>query len=616
MEFEQINENDILSEFLSDEGKEYIKSRRKKRIIIALSITAGLVVCGVVGYLIYLLINPRKKNDDDKVKDAFKVLYEDKDVVKSLINRAKVKIIQLANGLNVTLISDEALSRCQAGIMVHTGSMDEGDIEGLAHLTEHMLFLGSTKYPDPLAYDNVLSQYKGLSNAMTNIALTMYYFDVLSAGFNVSLDMFSSMIKDPLLAEEYIDKEINAVDSEFDGLITNDNVREIEIIARLYGSHFTIGNNKSLRKNGTNVLMQKLKEFHQKFYFASNMHLILYSNDTIETLQNYSVMHFKDIPKGSVAIQQEAKMSRTQSQFDDYFNKMGKMLWFNPVMPIHFIEFLFTMPYVDIKRTPYFFIQYLFDDQNEKSFQTVMKNKNYIERMVTVIIREDEDHFELSFGIVLKEEGLSHMKEITEAFFSFVNMLTIEKIDEKIYEEFRSSTAQQTSFTPMDPDIENHLFNAYRIRRELKYVLDLSPWVNQKFDEVLIKAYLNNLNPKNCIISIGSYEKIETNDIKEYSTSPETFFTESKEDEYFETKYNIHEIKSDAIERLNNIKDYGQFSMRPSNQYISKENQLIKCKDSQEICDAEKKADAFELIHEKNLLVYYKVSLVLLLILI
>lgn len=51
--------------------------------------------------------------------------------------------------------------------------------QGLAHYLEHMLFMGSAKYPDENEYDSFISQMGGSSNAFTECEYTLYHFDVL-----------------------------------------------------------------------------------------------------------------------------------------------------------------------------------------------------------------------------------------------------------------------------------------------------------------------------------------------------------------------------------------------------------------------------------------------------
>ena len=55
----------------------------------------------------------------------------------------------LDNGLKVILLSDPKLNKSSAALAVGVGSLtDPKDRRGLAHFLEHMLFLGTEKYPD------------------------------------------------------------------------------------------------------------------------------------------------------------------------------------------------------------------------------------------------------------------------------------------------------------------------------------------------------------------------------------------------------------------------------------------------------------------------------------
>ena len=55
----------------------------------------------------------------------------------------------LANGLRVLLVSDPKFNKSGASLVVNVGQIDDpADREGLAHFLEHMLFLGTEKYPN------------------------------------------------------------------------------------------------------------------------------------------------------------------------------------------------------------------------------------------------------------------------------------------------------------------------------------------------------------------------------------------------------------------------------------------------------------------------------------
>lgn len=56
--------------------------------------------------------------------------------------------------------------------------LSQENIQGLAHFLEHLLFLGTSKYPRENEYLEYLSQHSGSRNAFTGPENTNYYFDV------------------------------------------------------------------------------------------------------------------------------------------------------------------------------------------------------------------------------------------------------------------------------------------------------------------------------------------------------------------------------------------------------------------------------------------------------
>jgi insulysin len=101
-------------------------------------------------------------------------------------------------------------------MFVGSGSLnDPPEIEGMAHFCEHMLFLGSEKYPEANYYQAFISEHGGDSNAATGEEYTYFYHNVNPDNFEESLDIFSRFFVDPLFNEELAQKEISAIESEF-----------------------------------------------------------------------------------------------------------------------------------------------------------------------------------------------------------------------------------------------------------------------------------------------------------------------------------------------------------------------------------------------------------------
>ena len=98
-------------------------------------------------------------------------------IEKSKSDKFDCQIRILKNGLKAFLISDPEAERSSASLGVNVGSfMDLPDEYGLAHFCEHLLFMGTKKYPSENEYQSYLSKNGGNSNAYTSVDKTFFYF--------------------------------------------------------------------------------------------------------------------------------------------------------------------------------------------------------------------------------------------------------------------------------------------------------------------------------------------------------------------------------------------------------------------------------------------------------
>lgn len=113
------------------------------------------------------------------------------------------------------LISDPTTDKSAASLDVHVGSMsDPWEVPGVAHFLEHMLFLGTKKYPEENEYTKFLSNHNGQYNAFTASNDTNYHFDVSPEFLPDVLDRFAQFFISPLFTATATEREMNAVDHE------------------------------------------------------------------------------------------------------------------------------------------------------------------------------------------------------------------------------------------------------------------------------------------------------------------------------------------------------------------------------------------------------------------
>jgi len=153
---------------------------------------------------------------------------------KPQVDNREYQHLILKNGLRCLLVSDEETekvslfswtfffstifsiflflrqSACSMDIGVGAKS-DPKNVQGLAHFCEHMLFLGTEKFPEENQYSQFLAEHSGSSNAYTAYENTNYYFEILADHLEGIIDIFSQFFISPLFTESATERELNAI---------------------------------------------------------------------------------------------------------------------------------------------------------------------------------------------------------------------------------------------------------------------------------------------------------------------------------------------------------------------------------------------------------------------
>uniref|UniRef100_A0A672Q6J1 Nardilysin convertase n=1 Tax=Sinocyclocheilus grahami TaxID=75366 RepID=A0A672Q6J1_SINGR len=173
-----------------------------------------------------------------------------------------------------------------AALCIGVGSFsDPNDLPGLAHFLEHMVFMGSEKYPSENGFDAFLKKHGGSDNASTDCERTIFQFDVQRKCFKEALDRWAQFFVCPLMIEDAIDREVEAVDSEYQLAKPSDSHRKEMLFGSLAKpnhpmSKFCWGNALTLktepREKNINVY-KRLREFWKRYYSAHYMTLAVQS---------------------------------------------------------------------------------------------------------------------------------------------------------------------------------------------------------------------------------------------------------------------------------------------------------------------------------------------------
>jgi len=185
------------------------------------------------------------------------------------------------NKLRVLLISDPGTKFSAAAMSVGVGHYDDpATHEGLAHLCEHTLGVGSQKYPDVNTFERFVSAFGGRRNALTTPEETLYHFEISSQFILEALDIFAQHFITPLFLEEILKKEVTIVHQEYQKHYHSqpyklgrlfDYISDVE-----HPNHqFGLGDNVTLNKDD---LRFQLIEFFRTKYSSKNVSYLNYNS--------------------------------------------------------------------------------------------------------------------------------------------------------------------------------------------------------------------------------------------------------------------------------------------------------------------------------------------------
>ena len=200
----------------------------------------------------------------------------------------------LPNGMKVLLLSDPKLNVASASMAVGVGNLsDPPERQGLAHYLEHMLFLGTEKYPSVAEFGEYLQRNGGYSNAYTARDRTNYHLEVQPAAFEGAVDRFAQFFIAPKFTPEFNEREVNAVHSEFQKNLEDDGWREYSLRNSVYrpghpARNFGTGSRDTLK--GTT--REELLAFHQRYYSANRMTLALTGPGSLDQLEALARRYF------------------------------------------------------------------------------------------------------------------------------------------------------------------------------------------------------------------------------------------------------------------------------------------------------------------------------------
>ena len=406
-------------------------------------------------------------------------------------------LITLDNGIEVMLVSDASAEKSAAALSVGLGAASDPEAyPGMAHYLEHMLFMGSSQYPEPDGFMAYTAEHGGMTNAYTGLDITNYMMRVENEAFPEALDRFSSFFTDPLLDPTYIDKEKNAVNAEWSMRREQDFRITYRLSRKLLGDHpanrFQIGNLESLADKTDGGLHDATVAFFEQHYSANLMKASLVGNLPLAELRQLAEKHFGEIPNKQV------DRPRTTAELD--FSVAGaKRVRYRPQDDTRELRLDFIIDdnshLYDTKPSEY--LAYILASEMPDTPAVRLRELGWASSLVVSADPARYGNYGLfTFSVQLTPEGLGHRDAITTMLLGYVDILREQGIDDRYAEEFGTSLANRFQFLEkMDEFTYAHELTRAMQTYPARYAIE-APYRFTGFDKQAVDAVLAQLVPE------------------------------------------------------------------------------------------------------------------------
>ncbi len=424
-------------------------------------------------------------------------------VVKSPSDTREFKYLQLTNGMKVLLVSDPEADKSAAALSVGVGSAsDPPERQGLAHFLEHMLFLGTAKYPKAGEYDEFMNAHGGTENAYTAFENTNYHFSIDKDHLEGALDRFAQFFIAPLFTADYVQREKNAVHSEYKARIKDDDRRLYSALQQVVNprhpfSKFAVGSLETLSDRDGSAIRDELIDFYRRHYSADLMTLAVLGKEPLPRLEEWVRSRFEKVENRKV----------TRLAIDAPLFEPGRLplrLDVEPLREERQLQLYFPVPAVApyYRQKPIDYIANLLGHEGEGSLLSSLKARGWADELGAGLGRDDSDGATVSLSIRLSEEGLGHVEDIVELVFQTLRLIERDGVQRWRYAEQARLAQIAFQFDQKDSALHSVIDLAETLGRVAPQDVVQAHYLMMDFDEDLIRRYLACLRPENMLMVV------------------------------------------------------------------------------------------------------------------
>ena len=440
--------------------------------------------------------------------------------VKSPNDDFQYRLLTLPNQMEVLLISDPKTVKAAASLDINVGSGDNPEGRGgLAHFLEHMLFLGTDKYPDPAEYEEYITEHGGTRNAYTSFENTNYFFDVNAAYLPEALDRFAQFFIAPRFDAAYVQREKNAVEAEYQMGLKSDPRRGLDVLQTVMNpahpySQFTVGSLETLEDRPDSGIRDELIRFYKANYSANVMRLVVLGTEPLDQLESMVTPLFSAVPDtgrkrdiiaaplftpDSLPMLVQVQPQATQRQLD------------------------LSFPIADYREAynakPVSYLGNLVGHEGEGSLLSQLKAEGLAEGLSAGAGLGWLGGELFSVSISLTEKGVTQYQRVLQLFFAYMDMLRKQGAQERLYDEqarladlsfrFKQDVAPISYVSQISSGMQD-----YAPQDVLR-----GPYLMDHYDQIMINGLLQRITASNVLVTLVD-QSVSTDQVSPYYEVP------------------------------------------------------------------------------------------------
>ncbi len=405
----------------------------------------------------------------------------------------------LPNGMQVLLLSDPKLNVSSASVAVGVGSLaDPPTRQGLAHYLEHMLFLGTQKYPSVEAFGEYLQRNGGYNNAYTARDRTNYHLQIPPGAFEGSLDRFAQFFIAPLFKPEFNEREVNAVNSEYQKNLENDGWREFALRnSVLREGHpmrgFHIGDRKTL----TGTTREELLAFHRRYYSANRMTLALAGPQSLDQLERWARQYFAPVPN--------TKRPELLWPADVLPPKPAlRLLRMEPVTDLRRLTLSFPLPDLraDFGSKPAEQVGFVLGNEGPGSLLAQLKAEGLATGLSAGADAETHQFGYFDIGISLTPQGLQDYPRVLALAFAAIDQLRASGMPPTLFGERRAMASLDERFRDKGEGTGRAVALANAVMDYPLAIAERVPYLWLQPEPAAVQRVLGQLRPDNLLVTL------------------------------------------------------------------------------------------------------------------